>query len=91
MTARSIIIVLIVLFVGLQYKLWIAHDGISQTIRLNKRIASQLTANQVFIKRNKMLAAQINELKSGTGSIQDLARDELGMIEPGETYYQFVR
>ena len=90
MTARSLIVVLLVLFGVLQYKLWISSNGIAQTIQLKNSIAQQMESNQKLIKRNQILSSQVSELQHGKATVVDLARDEIGMIKPGETYYQFV-
>ena len=36
------------------------------------------------------LAADVEDLKTGTDAIEEKARGELGMIKPGETFYQVV-
>ena len=90
MTVRSLIVVLIVLFGVLQYKLWISSNGIAETLHLKDSIAAQLKTNQKLEKRNQILQSQIKELKQGKASVVDMAREEIGMVKPGETYYQFV-
>ena len=89
-TARSIGIVLLLLFALLQYKLWFASNGASETIRLKKNIAAQKMNNEKIIAKNTLLASQIKTLQQGKASIENMAREELGMIKPGETFYQFV-
>jgi cell division protein FtsB len=89
-TVRSIGIVLFFLFALLQYKLWFASNGISETVQLKKNIATQKTNNEKIITANTLLASQIKTLQQGKASIENMAREELGMIKPGETFYQFV-
>lgn len=91
MTARSLAIALTLLLVFVQYKLWFAADGIAQTIDLNHSIASEMKTDQQFEKINEQLSQQITLLKSNKQGVSDLARQQLGMIKPGETYYQFVQ
>ncbi len=90
MNVRALSIILIALFALLQYKLWIAGDGISQTLSLRKSIANQIEKNNHLSKRNLLLAHQIHSLQTGQDSIEDLARDELGMVKNNEQYYQFI-
>ncbi len=90
MSTRSLIISLLLLFGILQYKLWVSSNGVAQTLNLNRAISAQDQANEVLLKRNHELTDQIDELKQGKASVVDLARNELGMVKPHETYYQFV-
>ena len=36
------------------------------------------------------LSAEVQDLKSGKGAIEERARSELGLIKPGEVFYQVV-
>ncbi|OGT31308.1 MAG: hypothetical protein A3E87_10395 [Gammaproteobacteria bacterium RIFCSPHIGHO2_12_FULL_35_23] len=91
MTTRSLVIVLLLLFGILQYKLWASSTGIAETINLNKAITTQLQANDKLENRNQILHSQVAELQQGQATIEDLARNEIGMIKPGETYYQYIQ
>lgn len=90
-STRSLIVVLVLLLLALQYKLWFASNGVSQTLKLKKEITLQKELNKQLVSKNKTLTVQVQALKNGKASMQDLARDELGMIKPGEKYYKFVR
>jgi 2-C-methyl-D-erythritol 4-phosphate cytidylyltransferase len=37
-----------------------------------------------------VLAAEVEDLKSGEAAVEERARSELGMIKPGETFYRVV-
>lgn len=86
---RFIIAVLVLLFAVLQYELWISDDGLTKTIELRHSIRQQMKQNKKIIKQNDELTHQIMQLKKGKGTVESLAREEVGMIKPGETYYQF--
>jgi len=90
MTARSLIITLAILFGILQYKLWVSGNGLAQTLSLNKQIAAAVVSNHKLDERNQLLQTQVSELKQGRGTVESLAREEIGMIKPSEKYYQFV-
>lgn len=87
---RSIIIFLILILIGLQYKLWISDSSIPQWIALEKKLQADEVANQQLAARNAVVEANIVELKSGDQALEEEARFELGMIKEGEVYYQFI-
>lgn len=88
---KAIITILLVLFVILQYNLWVSEEGVPETIKLQKAVTSQLAINQTLKQRNQILAADVMDLKEGFQSIEERARSDLGMVKSGETYYQLVR
>ena len=54
-------------------------------------ILTQLTEEtKVLRERNEQLHADVNDIKTRPGAIEGLARSELGLIKPGETFYQIV-
>ena len=87
---RSIVIILILALIGLQYKLWVGDGGIYQWRNLEKKIAVQENENDKLINRNLAIDADIVELKSGDQALEEQARFELGMVKKGEVYYQFI-
>jgi cell division protein FtsB len=87
---RSLILVLILALVGLQYKLWLGDGGIYQWIDLEKKLAAQESENEKLSVRNRAIEADIVELQSGDQALEEQARYELGMVKTDEIYYQFV-
>jgi cell division protein FtsB len=81
---------LAVILVLLQYRIWIANDGLRGVERLERAVAAQQKQDARLTERNSQLAAQVKDLKSGTAAIEELARSDLGMIGPNETFYQVV-
>jgi cell division protein FtsB len=87
---RIFIAILILLFVWLQYKLWYTDGGLLELWSLKQTIAEQQNTNAALEAKNKVLAAEVEDLKLGTAAIEERARDELGMIKEEETFYQIV-
>ena len=87
---KTIIAVLAVLFVLLQYKLWFGEGSMMEVWRLDRAIATQTAENAQLRERNQALAAEVSDLKQGVEAIEERARRELGMIKKGETFYQVV-
>ena len=88
---RSIVVILVTLFILLQYQLWFAAGGVMSVYHLNRNIHQQLLENTTFANRNAVLAADINDLKHGNEAIEERARNDLGMIKKGEVFYQVVK
>ena len=86
---RSLVIFLIILLAGLQYKLWMGDNSIWQHKKLQKKVVQQKQSNDTFLKKNKEMAAEIFNLKNNEQALEEQARYELGMVRDNETYYQF--
>lgn len=87
---KSLVIVLTSLFLILQYKLWFERNGVAEVWRLRQSIAVQTDENTELSQRNTVLAAEVQDLKSGKTAVEEHARNDLGMIKPGEVFYQIV-
>jgi len=81
---------LVTLLVVLQYDLWIGEGSMTAAWRLDNTIAEQQTENARLQVRNETLAAEVNDLKSGSAAIEERARSELGMIKKNETFVQII-
>ena len=87
---RFFIIILIVFFLMIQFDIWLKDDGFYRVKELEQMIDSQVEENERLKLRNKQLEREIDELKSGTESIEEKARTDLGMIKEGEEFYLIV-
>ena len=83
-------IVLILLLAGLQYRLWVGEGSLAQVSRLQQQIAEQQGENERLLERNRILEAEVMELKRGMETVEERARQELGMLKEGETLYQLI-
>lgn len=82
--------VLVVVLAALQYRLWIADDGVRSLVSLRKAVAAQAHENAELARRNSELAGEVKDLKEGYAAIEERARYDLGMIGSGETFYQIL-
>jgi cell division protein FtsB len=87
---KLFILFLVSVFMILQYQLWIDRDGVRKLVHLSDRIEDQAAKNQQLYERNEVLAAEVEDLKSGFDAIEERARMELGMIREGETFFQVI-
>lgn len=83
-------IILVLLLIFLQYRLWFDSSGIMAMWRLKKEIAAQTATNDVLKKRNDDLIHEIEHLHTTEEGMESRARSELGMIKKDETFYQVV-
>ena len=87
---RFFIAILVVFFLIIQFDIWVKDDGLNRVKELQEMIDSQSEENQRLRLRNQQLEREIDELKSGTESIEEKARTDLGMIKEGEEFYLIV-
>lgn len=87
---KVLIGVFTVLLLVLQYKLWIADGGYPGVRRLRGEVEVLKAENEQLQARNRALQAEVEDLKGGLTVVEDLARDELGMIKQGETFFQVI-
>ena len=87
---RVLLLALVVLLGWLQYRLWFGVGGTRAVEELDARVEQQRRQNEGLEQRNAALAAEVADLKSGEAAIEERARNELGMIRPGETFYRVV-
>ena len=63
-------------------------DGsLAAASRLQQQIAEQQGENERLLERNRILEAEVMELKRGMETVEERARQELGMLKEGETLY----
>ena len=87
---KIIIIVLLVLLLWLQYKIWLQDGGIPEVMQLQDEVREVADEVKKLRERNASLDAEVKDLKKGLDAIEERARSEMGMIRKGEVYYQVI-
>lgn len=87
---RIITVVLLLCLAGLQYRLWFGKNSVPDYLALKQEVERQQADNAKLQQRNKILYAEIDDLKTGEEAIEERARNELGMIKEGETFFRVV-
>jgi len=85
---RIVALLLLVMIMALQYRLWVADGGMREVWRLRKEVATQVDENSKLKERNRNLAAEVLDLKKGKAAIEERARADLGMVGANETFFQ---
>ncbi len=87
---RWLALVLLVLLIALQAKFWLGDGGMREIHTLRGSVAAQKAENAKLEKRNRALAADVDDLKQGDKAVEARARNNLGLIRPGEVFYQVI-
>ena len=88
MFRKLLIPVLVVLFVVLQYRLWVGEGSLAEVASMERDIEAQQQAIEEMKKRNMAMQAEIDSFKKDLDAVEERARSDLGMIREGETYFQ---
>lgn len=84
-------LLLIAILAWTQYSLWLGKNGIHDYVQVKDDVAAQEIVNERLKMRNEQLFAEINDLNDGQDAVEERARAELGMIQPGESFYRMVK
>ena len=87
---KWLIATLLLILLVLQYQLWVADGGLPETRRLRQELEEQHKLNEQLQARNNALEAEVEDLKKGLSAIEERAREDLGMIKEGETFFQII-
>ena len=87
---RWLILLLAVLFIILQFQLWVGEGSFAEVNALDNK--NEALKRELVRRRevNNRLAAEVVDLKSGKEAVEERARNELGMIREGETFIQII-
>lgn len=81
---------LLVLLAALQYRLWVGEGSRADQARLEREIRQQQAENERLRERNRVLAIEVEDLKTGHDAIEERARHDMGMIHRDETFFMIV-
>lgn len=87
---RWLLATLVLLLLMLQYRLWFADGSLAEQQRLEAQVQDFTDVNEQLRQRNAVLEREVLELKSGTKGLEQRAREQLGLVREGETYYQLL-
>lgn len=79
--------ILVILLAYLQYRLWIGDGSLAHAHRLEGEIHLQQAENDRMRERNRILDVEVEELKSGLDTIEERARNDIGLIKKDETFF----
>jgi len=87
---RLLCLILLALTLATQYPLWWGKGGWLSLRSLQAQVDAESDNNQALTARNNALAAEVQDLKTGTSAVEERARSELNMIREGEYFVQIL-
>ena len=87
---NKLLLLLLLLLLYLQYQLWIGDGSLQDVWELHQEVELQRQKNIELRERNAALEAEVTDLQQGLDAIEEHAREDLGMVKEGETFYQVV-
>lgn len=91
MGSRLIPALLIGLLLVLHAQLWFGRGSVPQVASMQQRLDEQNLINREAQQRNSSLAAEVRDLQEGLEMVEELARQELGMVKPNEIFVQIAQ
>lgn len=87
---KIIFIASLLFFVFLALTAVFREDGIIKARRLNKKIEALKSEIGNLKKENERLIREVYALKNDPSYIEKIAREDLGLVKPGEIVFEFV-
>lgn len=84
-------ITLLCLLAWFQYQLWTGRGSIPNVQAMQEEIRIQQSSNELMQQDNQRVAADILDLRHGQDKMEEIARQELGMIKPNEVFIQYTK
>ena len=87
---RLIALAFATLLLLIQYPLWLGKGGWLRVWDLDRQVTQAQLRNEGLKERNSKLESEVQDLKTGTGAVEERARFELGMIKKDEIFVQIL-
>ncbi|MFP8780654.1 FtsB family cell division protein [Hydrogenophaga sp. RWCD_12] len=81
---------LITLLLVVHAQLWFGRGSVPQVNRMKAELALLESVNRQAQWRNDRLASEVRDLHEGLGMVEELARQDLGMVRPNEIFVQIA-
>jgi len=82
--------ILFVLFLALQYRIYLGESGQRKLATLQSKLEQQQQLNQQLKSENEKLRKEIEWLRHHPEALEEMAREQMGMVKPDETFYRIV-
>jgi cell division protein FtsB len=82
---------LITLLLVLHAQLWFGRGSVPKVSAMKTELALLESVNRQAQQRNDRLAHEVRDLQEGLGMVEELARQDLGMVRPNEIFVQIAQ
>ncbi len=82
---------LIALLLVLHAQLWFGRGSVPQVNRMKTELSVLEAVNRQAQQRNDRLSSEVRDLQEGLGMVEELARQDLGMVRPNEIFVQIAQ
>jgi cell division protein FtsB len=90
MASRLVTGFLIALLAIVQAQLWFGRGSLPQVNEMRKELAQLEVDNRNAQQRNSQIANEVRDLQEGLEMVEELARQDLGMVKPNEIFVQIA-
>jgi cell division protein FtsB len=91
MANRFIPGLLITLLLVLHAQLWFGRGSVPQVSSMKQQLVDLDRGNREARQRNDQIASEVNDLQEGLDMVEELARQDLGMVKPNEIFVQIAQ
>lgn len=91
MARRFVPALLILLLLVLHVQLWLGRGSVPQVSQMKQELTALDLANRDAQQRNQQIANEVNDLQEGLDMVEELARQDLGMVKPNEIFVQIAQ
>jgi len=91
MDNRLLPTILIALLLILQGQIWLGKGSVPTVIELEYKIQEQNELNAKAKRINGQLNSEVSDLKEGLNTVEERARNELGMVKANEIFVQIEK
>ena len=74
----------------LQARLWTGEGSYAHVVALQTQLETKAINNETKAARNRLLRAEIIDLRQGLDAIEERARTEFGLIKKDETFILLI-